>query len=247
MVNIEYSFSVEVAKEYGVNEAILIKNFQFWILKNKANGKNFIDGHYWTFNTQKALEVLFPFWSVQSIKTTLKHLEEKGVIIKDNHNKVGFDKTCWYAFKDENVWLSHCFDPLVKINQSISENQPIDELELTNQYQIINKDSKQDNKEKLSKYGEFKNVCLEEEYYQKLKTTLGEKKLNFAIEKLDAWLDNPKQKNKRNANHRAYFKSNSWVWEGYVEESNPYSSFTAGFSKTATVKPHEDDLSWMED
>ena len=102
-------------------------------------------------------------------------------------------------------------------------------------------------KKELSKYGEFKNVCLEEEYYQKLKTSLGEKKLNYAIEKLDAWLDNPKQKSKRNANHRAYFKSNSWVWEGFVEENNPYSSFTAGFSKNATVKPHEDDLSWMED
>lgn len=145
MGEIEYSFSVEVAKEYGVNEAILIKNFQFWILKNKANGKNFIDGHYWTYNSQKALETLFPFWSVQNIKTTLKHLEEKGVIIKDRHNKVGFDKTSWYAFKDEGKWLSPCFSPLVKINQSISENQPIDELKLTNQYQIINKDNKQDN------------------------------------------------------------------------------------------------------
>lgn len=126
-----------------------------------------------------------------------------------------------------------------------------------NCYSTISKNAKENNtsinnkkeinKEKLSKYGEFKNVCLEEEYYQKLKTTLGEKKLNFAIEKLDGWLDNPKQKSKRNANHRAYFKSNSWVWDGYVEESNPYASYTAGFSKTATVKPHEDDLSWMED
>lgn len=126
-----------------------------------------------------------------------------------------------------------------------------------NCYSTISKNAKENNtsinnkkeinKEKLSRYGEFKNVCLEEEYYQKLKTTLGEKKLNFAIEKLDGWLDNPKQKSKRNANHRAYFKSNSWVWEGYVEESNPYASYTAGFSKTATVKPHEDDLSWMED
>ena len=38
-----YSFDSGVAKEYGVNEAIMIANFQFWIKKNKANKNNFFD------------------------------------------------------------------------------------------------------------------------------------------------------------------------------------------------------------
>ena len=68
-------------------------------------------------------------------------------------------------------------------------------------------------KEKLNLYGEFKHVHLTEEYYEHLKSTFGEEKLSRAIEKLDGWLDNPKQKSKRNCNHRFYFKSGGWVWE----------------------------------
>lgn len=236
MGELEYSFNVEVAKEYGVNEAILIKNFQFWILKNKANGKNFIDGHYWTFSSHKAFEALFPFWSTQNIKTALKHLEEKGVIIKDNHNQNNYNKTNWYAFKNEDDWLSPCFNSLVKTNQSISENQPIDELELTNQYKDNKQDNKQDNNtppnekplptpkggETLSKYGEFENVCLTKECYDKLKLTFGEEKLEYGIDKLDTWLEKTKPNKNTNRNHRGYFKSNSWVWEGYNDNKSEY-------------------------
>ena len=35
----EYSFNIHIAKKYGVDEAIMIKNFQFWILKNEASDK----------------------------------------------------------------------------------------------------------------------------------------------------------------------------------------------------------------
>ena len=50
----DYSFDIEVAQQYGVNEAIMIKNLQFWIMKNKANGKHFHDGHTWTYNSVAA-------------------------------------------------------------------------------------------------------------------------------------------------------------------------------------------------
>ena len=33
----EYSFNIEHAKEYGVEEAIFLKNLIHWIRKNKAN------------------------------------------------------------------------------------------------------------------------------------------------------------------------------------------------------------------
>lgn len=77
-----------------------------------------------------------------------------------------------------------------------------------------NKDKNQD-KENLVRYGEFGNVCLSEEYYTKLQSEHSQEEINYAVEKLDAWLDNPKQKNKLNKNHRGYFKKDSWVWEGF--------------------------------
>lgn len=177
--------------------------------------------------------------SDKTISTAITKLEKQGhlqrnIIYKDGSKEI--EKRVIYPLTKISIPYGNIFP--YPMEKNVKDNNIKDNKISLN---------KEINKEKLSKYGEFKNVCLEEEYYQKLKTTLGEKKLNFAIEKLDAWLDNPKQKNKRNANHRAYFKSNSWVWEGYIEEKNPYASYTAGFSKTATVKPHEEDLSWMED
>ena len=35
----EHSFNIELAKEYGILEAILLKNIWFWIEKNRANEK----------------------------------------------------------------------------------------------------------------------------------------------------------------------------------------------------------------
>ena len=56
-----HSFDIEVAKKYGITEAILLNNINFWIEKNKANEINFYDGYYWTFNSKKAFSELFPY------------------------------------------------------------------------------------------------------------------------------------------------------------------------------------------
>lgn len=37
-----HSFNVEIATKYGMLEAVLLENINFWITKNKANGKNFL-------------------------------------------------------------------------------------------------------------------------------------------------------------------------------------------------------------
>ena len=96
----EHSFNIELAKEYGILEAILLKNIWFWIEKNRANEKNFYDGTYWTYNSTKAFNQLFPYASESSIKRALKSLQEKGIIKTGNYNKSSYDRTLWYAFTD---------------------------------------------------------------------------------------------------------------------------------------------------
>ena len=56
-----HTFDSEIAEKYGVNCAILLQFIFFWCEKNKANGKHFYDGHYWTYNSRKALQSLFPY------------------------------------------------------------------------------------------------------------------------------------------------------------------------------------------
>lgn len=65
--------------------------------------------------------------------------------------------------------------------------------------------------ETLNKYGELGNVCLTEQDYLRLSK---ENPLFLdAVEKLDSWLDTKGGEKNKGRNHRAYFKSNSWVWE----------------------------------
>lgn len=75
-----YSFNVNIAVEYGVEEAIFLHNLYFWIAKNKANNKHFYEGAFWTYNSLEAFTELFPFWSQKQIRRIIKKLKDKGAI-----------------------------------------------------------------------------------------------------------------------------------------------------------------------
>ena len=100
-----FSFSADTAEKYGVAEAILIQSFQWWINKNRANGRHCIDGHTWTYNSVQAFQNLFPFWTAKQIRHALESLQKQGVLITGKHAAEWSDRTTWYAFKDETVWL----------------------------------------------------------------------------------------------------------------------------------------------
>ena len=86
---------------------------------------------------------------------------------------------------------------------------------------VINtKDKDKDkDKDKYNHYGEFKNVWLTQEDYDRLSKE--HPNLNLAIEKLDGWLETKNGSKEKNRNHRGYFKSNSWVWENLKEQKRP--------------------------
>lgn len=95
-----YLFDSDLAVRFGVDEAIMIANFQYWIRKNEVNGKHLHDGRYWTYNSVDAFTKLFPFWSGRQIRRILKSLIDKGVIVTGNYNTSAYDRTTWYAFGD---------------------------------------------------------------------------------------------------------------------------------------------------
>lgn len=99
-----HGFSVENAISYGIECAILINHFQYWIDHNKAMGRNFYDGHTWMYQTQKEIAAVYPYWSEDVVYKTITKLVEKDVLIKGNYNKTPFDKTTWYAFKNEEMF-----------------------------------------------------------------------------------------------------------------------------------------------
>lgn len=101
----EHSFDIELAKEYGIVEAILLKNLWFWVEKNRANEKHFYDGSYWTYNSVRAFGKLFPYVSEKTITRALKKLEDLKIIKTGNYNKIAYDRTKWYAFTDLGIFI----------------------------------------------------------------------------------------------------------------------------------------------
>ena len=98
-----------LAEEIGLNEAIVLQQIHFWLSKEK----NFIDGRYWVFNSYEDWSKQFPFWSVSTIRRIFGKLEESGLVISGNYNKIGADRTKWYSIDYEKV--SEISPPSVQI------------------------------------------------------------------------------------------------------------------------------------
>lgn len=126
----QHSFNIELAKEYGLLEAIIINNLFFWIEKNKANNVNYYDGTYWTYNSIKALNELFPYASERKISYALKHLEEEGIIKTGNYNKLAYDRTLWYAFTEKGISILQkcCFHFTKSTNGFYKSDEPIPDI-----------------------------------------------------------------------------------------------------------------------
>lgn len=120
-----HHFNVEIAKKYGVEEAVIIYNLAFWLMHNKANNKNYYDGYYWTYNSARAFEELFPYFNSKKISRLLNKLEELNVIKSGNYNPVAYDRTKWYTISSPE--LIDFYDlSLDKNEKSISQKCPMD-------------------------------------------------------------------------------------------------------------------------
>ena len=110
---------MEIAEKYGLEGGVILQNLYFWISKNKANGKHFHDGRYWTYNSMNAFVEQFKIWNKKQIMRILNNLKKAGAIHVGNYNKSPYDRTNWYAL-DESVLK--IFDPNF-INEVKSEEE----------------------------------------------------------------------------------------------------------------------------
>ena len=92
----------KLAKEIGLNEAIVLNQLHYWIEKNKKSGNNYYDGRYWVYNTyEKWQKEDFEYWSIDTVKRTFGKLEKSGLVISSNYNKMQIDRTKWYTIDYE--------------------------------------------------------------------------------------------------------------------------------------------------
>ena len=98
-------FNTEIAKQYGLEESILLENIYFWVKKNKANNQNYHNNKYWSYNSIKAFKLLFDYMSESKIYRALKKLEEVGLIEIGDFNADRYKRPSWYTVTDKTLKL----------------------------------------------------------------------------------------------------------------------------------------------
>ena len=94
-----------VAAAYGLEEAIFLHALMFWYRTNRGNGTNFRDGRWWTYNSVKAFESVFPWWNGGQIRRIIARCKDKGALLFGDYNEDRRDRTTWYTPSDELLSL----------------------------------------------------------------------------------------------------------------------------------------------
>jgi hypothetical protein len=220
----DYTFNGEVAKMYGVDEAVFIHNLYWWIAKNEANGRHYYDGRNWTYNSMDAFTKLFPFWSRRQVERIVRKLKDNGAIYIGNYNLAGFDRTQWYALSETVIAIyangdTHFTESLNPFHQTVTPISPNGDTN-TRYKPDINTDSKPD-KEKKYKFGEYNHVILTDTEHKRLSDEFGMSVIAKYIKSLDEYLENNKKKHYDNHNLtiRNWIKRDN---EKKSESGNPF-------------------------
>lgn len=123
-----HSFSVEMAKNIGLEETLILGHLYHWCLANSDNQDMIKKDNVWVFISKAKMLNIYPYLSEGKIKGVISRLENQGYILIDCFNKIAIDKTKWYALTDKSYSMFG-----TSISQLINKNQKSPTLDnLTN-------------------------------------------------------------------------------------------------------------------
>src|ERR1017187_3935631 len=94
-----HSFSRTIANEHGEKAAVILQ----YLAHHVAKSKHLHGGKKWFYKTLDDLAVVFPYLKRSTIHDTLQKLGKwDGPLLIDDYNKKGYDRTNWFAFRDDN-------------------------------------------------------------------------------------------------------------------------------------------------
>jgi len=82
----------KLASIIGLNGAIILQQIHECLNKSK----HINNGYKWICNSYKDWKSNLSFWSIDTIKRTIRNLEKKKIIISGNYNRKKMDNTKWY-------------------------------------------------------------------------------------------------------------------------------------------------------
>lgn len=101
------SFNGVIAEKYGIEEAILLNNFNLWTspAKDNPNDRTYFDGRYWVNITLKEIHSIFKYMSENAIRRAINNLVSENLILKNDFNRSYLEKSLWYALTDSAITI----------------------------------------------------------------------------------------------------------------------------------------------
>jgi len=107
-----------LACKIGLNESIVVQQVHYWLEVNRKLKRNIIAGRVWCYNSiKKWQEKNFAFWHETTVKRVFQSALKMEVLIKDNFNKRGYDRTAWYTINYELLGVTA---PLEEFNPELA-------------------------------------------------------------------------------------------------------------------------------
>lgn len=113
-----HGFDTELAKRVGVIPAVIYAYLAYWCDQNRQSGTNEQDGQFWTYHSVRDLQETFNYLSVGQIRRAINLLVEKELVKVGCYNKIGIDRTKWYAVV--NYDLSNTTNGLSNLKNGLS-------------------------------------------------------------------------------------------------------------------------------
>ena len=238
-----HHFDVEDAMKYGVEKAVVLSNIRFWLNNNKNKDLSTVkhDGYYWMYNTAKDMSNVLPYFTQSKVQRLLKQLEDDGVLIVGNYNKVKYDRTKWYTLS-EFTYDDNCSTQIPELNIGNEHiEQPIQDSK-TN--------TKTNNKINIpfSDFWDKYDYCKGKKSDVEAKwIALTDEDRLLTMESLDTYLLSTPDKTYRKY-PMSYLNTEAWNDEHVVPVANmattsnsqTYSNHNASVVYSASFKPFED-------
>jgi hypothetical protein len=123
IINLPDSYPIvikkDVAVNFGLKEAIVLYQINYWVKNNEKYNKNFKCGRWWTYNTMEQWKEQFPFWSLATIHNIFKKLRNDRIIFAEKLNQDPSNHVMFYTLNIEENEESNLPEKLLFGSKSI--------------------------------------------------------------------------------------------------------------------------------
>ena len=106
----------QVAIDLGgdLGAAVVLEGIARGCMRHAAEGTHEHDGKFWMYQTYAGMSEYYGFLSPDAVKRKINKLISEGMIVRGCYNKVGFDRTSWYALTERGESYYTTPEPLPK-------------------------------------------------------------------------------------------------------------------------------------